>query len=166
MMHTHLSPLSDFLHNALIDLIFSADESVADAVVQKVFSPHLQESDVATSAATTRAKYTKLVQGIRAQFTDRKLVSDTYVLATPADPTNRTGALAATHVLSALQDGRPVIVKLVGVIRVEWVHEDGHEHRGRREVVTEATLLNVSPSRKSIPGTYLQKSPVTLAAEA
>ncbi|KAJ6592576.1 hypothetical protein B0H19DRAFT_1055283 [Mycena capillaripes] len=144
MAHTHLSPLSDFIHDAFLELALSPDDSVAEAVLKKVLSPHVQEGEVATSAVITRAQYIKLIQGIRAQFTDRRLASDTYVLATPADPTNRTGALATTHVLSALQDGKPVIVTLVGVMRIEWIHEDGHEHGGRREVVTEATLLNVS----------------------
>ena len=101
-------------------------------------------SDVATGAHLTLAGFRKLVKGLRAQFSDRKLLNETFIVATPADPSNKTGSIAATHVLSALQDGMPVIVTVVAVLRIEWVLEHGHHDGGRRLIETEAFITNTA----------------------
>lgn len=112
-------------------------------------------SDVATSSHLSRAGFGKVVQGLRAQFLERKLIKETFVIATPADPSNKTGAVAATHVFSAVQDGQDVTVTIVAVLRIEWVQEQQHGHghhhggQGRREVVTEAFLVSTASSAKS-----------------
>ncbi|KAJ7908889.1 hypothetical protein B0H13DRAFT_2015752 [Mycena leptocephala] len=111
--------------------------------------------DVATSSHLSRAGFGKVVQGLRAQFLERKLIKETFVIATPADPSNKTGAVAATHVFSAVQDGQDVTVTIVAVLRIEWVQEQQHGHghhhggQGRREVVTEAFLVSTASSAKS-----------------
>ncbi|KAJ6566091.1 hypothetical protein B0H19DRAFT_1257373 [Mycena capillaripes] len=143
--HIHLSSLPDFIEEAFAQLI-SASDAEADAALTKFWSPHVQESDVATSSHISRAGFRKVVDTIRTQFAERKLVKDNFVVATPADASNRTGALAATHVFTALQDGKPVTVTVVAMLRIEWVHEEGHHHGGRREVVTEAFIINTTSS--------------------
>jgi hypothetical protein len=92
-------------------------------------------------------EYRKLVYNTRSQFTDRRLVEDKFVLATPADPTHKTGAGAVIHVFTALQDGKRVTVTIVGVLRVEWIVDRRHRHPegGSRRIVTESLIMNTSP---------------------
>lgn len=78
-------------------------------------------SEVSTSAPLTRAGFGAVVKGLRAQFTERTFVKETFVLASPEDPRNKTGAVGATHVFAALQDGKAVTVTIVAVLRIEWV---------------------------------------------
>jgi hypothetical protein len=80
---------------------------------------------------------------LRTQFTDRKLLSSTFVLATPVDTTNKTGAVAATHVLTAMQSGVVVTVTIVALLRVAWVEKPGHEQEGSRKIVADAILMNI-----------------------
>lgn len=101
-------------------------------------------SDVATSAHLSQKEYLKAIETLRSQFTDFKIVDEKIVLATPVDASNKTGALSATHVTVALQDGKPVAVTCVAVVRIKWVHEEGHHHGGHREIVTDATIVSVS----------------------
>ncbi|KAF7341389.1 hypothetical protein MVEN_01875500 [Mycena venus] len=150
-----LSPLSDFIHEAFTKVLISPDDTVFQAALDTFWSAHVQESDVATSSHLTRAGFGKVVQGLRAQFLERKLIKESFVIATPADPTNKTGAVAATHLLSAVQDGQDVVVTVVAVLRIKWVQEQKHGHghhhggQGRREVVTEAFIVNTESSAKS-----------------
>jgi hypothetical protein len=62
-------------------------------------------------------EYRKLVDSTHAQFTERKLGDDNFVIATPADSTHRTQAGAVIHVFKALEDEKPVTVTIVGVLR-------------------------------------------------
>ncbi|KAF7354263.1 hypothetical protein MVEN_01114300 [Mycena venus] len=143
--HASLSPLPEFIHDAFIQII-STDDAVSEAALNKFLSPHVQETDVASSSHLSRDGFRQVVKTLRAQITDRKFVDETFVVATPADETNRTGAVAVTHVFTGLQDGKQVIATLVSVLRIKWVHEHGHRDGGRREVVTEAFITNVTSS--------------------
>ncbi|KAJ6617314.1 hypothetical protein B0H10DRAFT_2190060 [Mycena sp. CBHHK59/15] len=139
-----LSSLPDFVHEAFTQVIILTDDAVSDAALHKFWSPHVKESDVATSSHLSLAGFRDVVQGIRTQFTDRTFVKETFVIATPADPNNKAGAVAATHVFTGRQDGQRVTVTIVAVLRIKWVQEHGHHHGGRREVVTEAFIMNTS----------------------
>ncbi|KAJ6492083.1 hypothetical protein C8R45DRAFT_1212923, partial [Mycena sanguinolenta] len=117
--NTELSSLPDFIHEAFAQLI-STNDTVSDAALQTFYSPDVQAIDVATSSNLTRAAFGDLVQSFRAQLSQRQVISEIFVIATPADPTNRTGALAATHVFSAVQDGQQVAVTIASLLRIEW----------------------------------------------
>ncbi|KAJ6566093.1 hypothetical protein B0H19DRAFT_1066442 [Mycena capillaripes] len=144
--HTHLSSLPDFTHEAFIQAVISTSDAEAEAAFAKFWSPHVQENEVATSSQISLAGFRKVVNTLRTRFSERKFVKEDFVIATPADPSNRTGAVAATHVFTALQDGEPVTVTIVAVLRIKWIHEEGHHHGGRREVVTEAFIINTTSS--------------------
>ncbi|KAJ7440059.1 hypothetical protein B0H11DRAFT_549034 [Mycena galericulata] len=147
-----LSSLPDFIHEAFTGVLISADDAASEAALHYFWSSHVQESDVATSSHLSRAGFGKVIQGLRAQFLERKFISEAFVIATPADPSDKMGAVAATHVFSAVQDGQDVVVTIVAVLRIKWVqHGHGHHHggEGRREVVTEAFIVNAASSTKS-----------------
>ncbi|KAJ7478342.1 hypothetical protein FB451DRAFT_1557036 [Mycena latifolia] len=128
LSHPALSSLEAFIHEAFGQAAISPDDAVSEAAITKFWSAHVQENEVATSSHFSLAGFRK-----------------TFVLATPADPSNRTGAVAATHVFTALQDGQAVTVTVVAVLRIKWVPEHGHHHNGgRREVVTESYVINTS----------------------
>ncbi|KAJ7872955.1 hypothetical protein B0H13DRAFT_2553008, partial [Mycena leptocephala] len=139
-----LSPLPDFIHEVFAQLT-STNDTVFEAALNNFYSPLVQASDVATSSNLTRTAFGELVQGLRTQLSERQLIKEIFVVATPADPTNRTGALSATHVLSAVQDGQQVIVTIASLLRIEWIQEEGDDQGGRREVVTEALITNAAP---------------------
>jgi hypothetical protein len=105
----------------------------------------LSPSDVATSSNLTRDAFGELVQGLRTQLSERQLIKEIFVVATPADPTNQTGALSATHVLSAVQDGQQVVVTIASLLRIEWIQDEADDQGGRREIVTEALITNMAP---------------------
>ncbi|KAJ7262559.1 hypothetical protein C8J57DRAFT_1471140, partial [Mycena rebaudengoi] len=113
-----LSPLPDFIHEAFAQLT-SINDTVFEAALHNFYSPHVQASEVATSSNLTRAAFGELVQGLRTQLSQRQLIREIFVVATPADPTNRTGALAATHVFSAVQDGQQVVVTIASLLRIQ-----------------------------------------------
>ncbi|KAF7336369.1 hypothetical protein MVEN_02185400 [Mycena venus] len=142
-----LSPLSDFIHDVFEQLVISPHDADATAALDTFFAPNFEEINVATGVVLDLAEYRKLVHSTRAQLTDRKLVSDKFILATPADPTHRTGGGAVIHVFTALQDGKRVTVTIVGVVRIEWVvdHKHGHQEGGSRRIVTESLIMNTSP---------------------
>ncbi|KAJ6492086.1 hypothetical protein C8R45DRAFT_928392 [Mycena sanguinolenta] len=161
--NTELSSLPDFTHEVFAQLI-STNDTVFEAALQNFYSPDVQAmlelpllatihriltspfpSDVATSSNLTRAAFGDLVQGLRTQLTQRQLISEIFVVATPADPTNQTGALAATHVFSAAQDGQQVVVTIASLLRIEWVQDEVYDDRGHREIVTEALITNTAP---------------------
>jgi hypothetical protein len=102
-------------------------------------------SDVATSSNLTRAAFGELVRGLRTQLSERQLIKETFAVATPADPTNQTGAIAATHVLSAVQDEQQVVVTIASLLRIEWVQDEAYDQEGHREVVTEALITSAVP---------------------
>ncbi|KAJ7141789.1 hypothetical protein C8R43DRAFT_1017210 [Mycena crocata] len=141
-----LSSLPDLVHEAFVAAVIQPDDALADAALHKFWSPHVQESDVATSSHFSLAGFHKLIYQIRSTFAARSLVNETFVVATPADPSNRTGAVAATHVFTGLQDGERVTVTVVAVLRIEWVYEHGHHRGGRRQVVTEAFIMSTKPT--------------------
>ncbi|KAJ6460291.1 hypothetical protein C8R45DRAFT_1221145 [Mycena sanguinolenta] len=146
---TVLPPLPDFIRESFIDVLISPDDAVFEAALKTFWSPRVQETDVAISSHLTRAAFGKFVQGLRTQFSERKLVKETFVIATPADSSNKTGAVAATKVFSALQgkggQQQQVVVTVVAVMRIEWVPDRDHNYGGRREIVTEAFITNTAP---------------------
>ncbi|KAJ7633660.1 hypothetical protein DFH06DRAFT_1437737 [Mycena polygramma] len=135
-----LSPLPDFIHEAFVGAVISPDDATSAATLTKFWAPDVQESDVATSSHISLAGFRQVVNTIRTTFTERKFVTETFLIATPADPTNKSGAAAAKHVFTALQDGKPVTVTIVAVLRINWVQEHSHPDGGHREVVTEAFI--------------------------
>ncbi|KAJ7501546.1 hypothetical protein B0H11DRAFT_1907990 [Mycena galericulata] len=128
-MDAPLSSLPEFMHEAFFQ--------VAISPVQ------VQESDSTTTTDLSRADFGKVLQDLREQLKDRKLTKETFVVATPADPTNRNGGLAATHVLTAMQDGKPVTVTVAAVLRIQWVETSG-DHRGHRQIVTDGFIVNTT----------------------
>ncbi|KAJ7611519.1 hypothetical protein DFH06DRAFT_1147531 [Mycena polygramma] len=140
-----LSPISEFIHEVFEQLIISPDDAVATAALDNYFASNFEEINVATGAALDPTEYRKLVLNTRTQFTERKLVSDKFIIATPADATNRSGAGAVIHVFTALEDGKRVTVTIVGVVRIEWISQQDHHHGGRRQIVTESLIMNTSP---------------------
>ncbi|KAJ6565851.1 hypothetical protein DFH09DRAFT_1314635 [Mycena vulgaris] len=146
--NTPLSTPQDFIHEAFIEAIISPDDAVFNAALPKFWAPHVQEK-VTTSPRARISHLQASTISSRAyalQFSNRKFVKETFVVATPADPSNRTGAVAATHVFSALQDGTAVTVTIVAVQRIKWVEEGGHGHGGRREIVAEAFITSTLSS--------------------
>ncbi|KAJ6565894.1 hypothetical protein DFH09DRAFT_1363661 [Mycena vulgaris] len=143
---TALSSLQDFIHEAFTAAVISPDDAVSDVALHRFWAPQVQESEVATSTHFSLAGFHDVIKSLRTQFSQRTFVKETFVLATPTDTSNRTGAVAATHMFTALQglEGQEVTVTIVAVLRIKWV-EHGHEHRGRREVATEAFIINTSP---------------------
>ncbi|KAJ7817480.1 hypothetical protein B0H13DRAFT_2457510 [Mycena leptocephala] len=139
-----LSPLPDFIHEVFAQLT-STNDTVFEAALNNFYSPDVQASDVATSSNLTRDAFGELVQGLRTQLFERQLIKEIFVVATPADPTNQTGALSATHVLSAVQDGQQVVVTIASLLRIEWIQDEADDQGGRREVVTEALITNMAP---------------------
>ncbi|KAJ7628138.1 hypothetical protein DFH06DRAFT_1141285 [Mycena polygramma] len=114
-----LSPLSDFIHEAFFDLAISTDDAEAEAALERVLSPHVQETNVATGAVTSRAGYRQIIKSLRAEFTDRKLVKDTYVIATPADASNRTVRKGRFATLSALGRREFQQMKKCGLVKAD-----------------------------------------------
>ncbi|KAJ7137271.1 hypothetical protein C8R46DRAFT_1047594 [Mycena filopes] len=140
-----LSALGDFMHEVFEELVMSPDDAVVDAALAKYFASNFEDINVATGVALNHDACYKLAHDIRAQFTHRKLVSDKFIIATPADPTHRTGAGAVIHVFTALERGKGVKVTIVSVVRIEWVPKHGHEHGGQRQLVTESLIMNTEP---------------------
>ncbi|KAJ6622182.1 hypothetical protein B0H10DRAFT_2214544 [Mycena sp. CBHHK59/15] len=104
-----------------------ADDTVSAAAVKHFWSPHVQvqESDSTTMKDLSRVGFGKVLQDLREQLTDRKLTKETFVVATPADPANGNGGLAATHVLTAMQEGKPITVTVAEVLWIQWVETNG-----------------------------------------
>ncbi|KAK7036232.1 hypothetical protein R3P38DRAFT_3485127 [Favolaschia claudopus] len=143
---TSLSTLPELIHEAFGKLLISADDSVSQDALTHFWSPHVQETDVSTTSHFSREKFGELIGQLRAQYTNRKLVSEAYVITTPQDKTRRTGSLAATHVFTACEEAKEVTVTVVAVLRIGWVSESTHghhDHGGHREVVTEAFIIGV-----------------------
>ncbi|KAJ7617632.1 hypothetical protein DFH06DRAFT_1342782 [Mycena polygramma] len=143
-MPKDVSSLSDYIREVFALVALSPDDKVSQEALKKFFSPHAEETDVATGTVYSRKEYLKVVKTLREELTDRKLVSQTVVIATPADPSNRMGALATTHVVNAVQNGKPVTATCVLSMRIQWVPEEGHEEGGHREIISDASILNVS----------------------
>lgn len=102
-------------------------------------------SDVATGTNRSRTEYIDFVETLRKGYSDRKLVTESVLVATPADASNKTGAVATTHVITGVQDGKTITITCVAVMRIKWVHKEGHPQGGDREISTDATVLNFSP---------------------
>ncbi|KAJ7625201.1 hypothetical protein B0H17DRAFT_1151219 [Mycena rosella] len=136
-------------------LLTSTNDTVSEAALLRFYSPDVQATlefpffcgtiDVATSSNLTRAAFGDLVQGLRTQFPQRQLIKEIFVVATPADPTNRTGAIMATHILSAVQDGQQLVLTVASLLRINWVQNEAWDQGGRRQVVTEALITNIVP---------------------
>ncbi|KAJ6468180.1 hypothetical protein DFH09DRAFT_1481849 [Mycena vulgaris] len=139
-----LSPLPEFIHDVFAQLT-STNDTVSEAAVLRFYSPDVQATDVATSSKLNCTAFGELVQGLRTQFPQRQLTNEIFVIATPADPTNRTGAVLATHILSAVQDGQQLVVTIASLIRVNWVQDEAWDQGGRRQIVTEALIPNIVP---------------------
>ncbi|KAJ6484305.1 hypothetical protein DFH09DRAFT_1340074 [Mycena vulgaris] len=140
--NTVLSPLPEFIHDVFAQLT-SRNDIVSEAALLRFYSPDVQATDVATSSNLNRTAFGELVQGLRAEFPQRQLSKEIFVVATPADPTNRTGAVLATHILSAAQDGQQLLVTIASLIRVNWAQHEAWDQGGYRQVVTEALITNI-----------------------
>ncbi|KAJ7777487.1 hypothetical protein B0H14DRAFT_3508091 [Mycena olivaceomarginata] len=159
----HSSPLPDFIHEVFAQLT-STNDTVFEAGPEQLLlagSPGKVRvtlvsnvgkdtdvsltSDVVTSSNLTRAAFGELVRGLRTELSERQLIKETFAVATPADPTNQTGAIAATHVLSAVQDEQQVVVTIASLLRIEWVQDEAYDQEGHREIVTEALITNAVP---------------------
>lgn len=80
-----------------------------------------------------------LIFATRSRLTNRQLLSQTIVVApTPGDEEGRTGTVSESHQFSALQDGKEVIVTMVGVLQIGW-----DEVKMRRQLTIESFLLVV-----------------------
>ncbi|KAJ7617689.1 hypothetical protein DFH06DRAFT_1483493 [Mycena polygramma] len=143
-MPKQLSTLSHFISEVFKEVTLSKSDAEAKAAIDKFWAPQVEENDVPTSIQRTRAEYEKVVKTLRDELPDRKLVSETTIIATPADPSHKTGAVATTHVMTAVQNGKPVIVTCVAAMRIQWVAEEGHEEGGHREIISDASLLSIS----------------------
>ncbi|KAJ6452163.1 hypothetical protein C8R47DRAFT_1083813 [Mycena vitilis] len=159
-MPKQLSTLSEFISEVFKEVTLSKSDAEAKAAIDKFWAPQVEEkqgvylfkirlanpfaSDVPTSAQRTRAEYEKVVKTLRDELPVRKLISETTIIATPADSSHKTGAVATTHVMTAVQNGKPVIVTCVAALRIQWVAEDGHEEGGHREIISDASLLSIS----------------------
>ncbi|KAJ6563022.1 hypothetical protein DFH09DRAFT_1159154 [Mycena vulgaris] len=142
---TTLSPLTDFVHDAFTEMLISTDDAVFEAALHKFVSPNVVESDVATSTQLDRDGLGKVIRQLRTGFTERKFVSETFIVADPADPTNKSGAVGGFHIISALQDGKPVTLTAVVALRVKWIPAHGHHHGGKRQLVTNAWITSTGP---------------------
>ncbi|KAJ7478339.1 hypothetical protein FB451DRAFT_1172670 [Mycena latifolia] len=141
--NTSLSSLEDFIREAVVQ-VFSPDDAVSEAALAKFWSPKFQDSEVATGERYGLAGFAGLIRGLRTQLSERTLVKETFVVATPADATNRSAAVGTTHGYSAVQDGRAVTATCVAVLRIKWVPEHGHHHGGRTEVAALASIIDIS----------------------
>jgi hypothetical protein len=84
-----------------------------------------------------------VLRTLRATISERKLISESFVVGTPADPTGKTGALAHTSVFSGVKDGVEVTGTVVAVLKIVWVHGSEHKHGGHRLIVTESFISAV-----------------------
>ncbi|KAJ6545464.1 hypothetical protein B0H19DRAFT_1266897 [Mycena capillaripes] len=141
----HLSSIANFANEAFVGTAINPDDDAAEAALATHYAPHVRVTEVetTTTADLSRGDFQAFIQTLRTQLTDRKLLSATFVLATPADTTNRTGAVAATHVLTAMQGGVDVTVTIVALLRIVWVAKPEHEQGGSRKIVTDAILMNI-----------------------
>ncbi|KAF8192232.1 hypothetical protein K438DRAFT_1762232 [Mycena galopus ATCC 62051] len=160
---TALSPLPDFVHEVFAQLT-STNDTVSQAALNNFYSPDFLGSDVASTTNLTRADFGEVVQGLRAQLSQRQLIGETFAVATPADPTNRTGALAATHVLSAVQDGQQVVATIVSLLRIEWIQDEAYDQGGRREISWEKTVLPAGTSLLKAGHQHMTASSLDVAA--
>jgi hypothetical protein len=85
-----------------------------------------------------------MVLTLRSDFTNRVIVSESFVVATPRDPTEKTGAVGFTHVFTGVKAGANVTVTVAAVLRVNWVEDRAHPHGGHRQIVAEAFVMNMS----------------------
>jgi hypothetical protein len=111
------------------------------------FSPKKQAFFTVLTQSSHRdngVKYTfkalhDLIFATRSRLTNRQLLSQTIVVApTPGDGEGRTGTVSESHQFSALQDGKEVIVTIVGVLQIGW-----DEVKMRRQLTMESFLLVV-----------------------
>ncbi|KAJ6565895.1 hypothetical protein DFH09DRAFT_1314676 [Mycena vulgaris] len=115
-----LSPLPEFIHEAFVETVISPDDAVAEPALRKCWVAHSVEERIAPSSAQiSLVEFRDVVHGLRTEFSEREFVAETCVVATPADRSNRTGAVGATLVFTALEDGRRVTVSIVAVPRVQ-----------------------------------------------
>ncbi|KAJ7478426.1 hypothetical protein FB451DRAFT_1172756 [Mycena latifolia] len=140
-----LSSLADFVHDAFTQAAISPDDSVSDAAFARFWCMLLTMRADDPTGTHSRAGFRNTVDAMRAQFAERTLLRETFVIATPVDASNRIGAVAATQVLSADQDTAHVTVTVVAMLRIPWVQGRGDQHGGRREIVTDAFIVNVKP---------------------
>ncbi|KAJ7881219.1 hypothetical protein B0H13DRAFT_2345206 [Mycena leptocephala] len=94
---THLSSIADIANEAFVGVAITPD-AAAEAALATHYAPHVRvtEIETTTTAHLTRGDFQAFIQTLCTQFTDRKLLSATFVLATPADTTNKTGAVAVS----------------------------------------------------------------------
>ncbi|KAJ7478340.1 hypothetical protein FB451DRAFT_1172671 [Mycena latifolia] len=114
--HTPLSSLEDWIHE-VVGQVFSLDDAVSEAALTKFWSPHFQDSDVATGKHYNLTGFRDVIHSLRTQLPGRTLVKETIVVATPADPSNRTGAAGTTHVYSAVKDGHAITGTCIAVVQ-------------------------------------------------
>ncbi|KAJ7458328.1 hypothetical protein B0H11DRAFT_2286662 [Mycena galericulata] len=135
--------LTEFIHKAETEVL-TGDDALFESALAKYWAPQVQEEDVATSAHLTRDAFSQFLITMRRAISDRTAVSETYVIATPRDPTEKTGAVGYTHVLTGVQGGVKVTATIVAVMRINWVENKVEAEGGHREIVTESFVVNIS----------------------
>ncbi|KAJ7172914.1 hypothetical protein C8R43DRAFT_1230978 [Mycena crocata] len=115
--------LTEFIHQLELNLV-TGDDACFEATLAKYWSPRGGEENVATGEHLTHAAFRRMLWKLRREISNRALVSETFVIATPHDETERTGAVGYTHVFKGVQAGVAVTVTAVAVLRVNWVEED------------------------------------------
>ncbi|KAJ6555355.1 hypothetical protein DFH09DRAFT_570597 [Mycena vulgaris] len=101
-------PLTDFIRKVELDALTGSDSAFESALVE-CWSPHMENENIATSVRLTHASFRNLILTLRNEITDRTIVSETFVVSTPNDPTERTGAVGYTHVFAGVQGGKKIV---------------------------------------------------------
>ncbi|KAJ6555353.1 hypothetical protein DFH09DRAFT_1318154 [Mycena vulgaris] len=142
MIFITLPDESTFL--TITEFIRTGDDSVFEAALENYWSPDLQEENIATSVSLTHASFRNLLLTLRSEIVGRAPISETFVVSTPADLTEKTGAVGYTHVFTGVQAGKKITATIAAVMCINWVEDPAHVHGGHREIVTEAFVLNIS----------------------
>jgi hypothetical protein len=91
----------------------------------------------------TFSAFHDMLRTLRATISERKLISESFVVGTLADPTGKSGALAHTAVFSGVKDGVEVTGTTVAVLKIVWMHGAEHKHGGHRLIVAESFISAV-----------------------
>ncbi|KAJ6586744.1 hypothetical protein B0H10DRAFT_1961589 [Mycena sp. CBHHK59/15] len=135
---TQTSSLTEFVHDVFIEVFFSPSEAISEAAFHKNWS----RSDIHENQNGTHLSYNEfdtVLKTMRRTITNRKLVSESFVVGTPAsDPTGQTGTVAHTSVFTGIQDGAEITGTIVAVMKVQWVQSPYH---GRHRVFVSDTFV-------------------------
>ena len=90
-------------------------------------------------------QFLKFVENLRAGLSNRKLVSESFVVGTPTDPKGKSGAIAHISHITGIQEGKKVKTAVVGVLNVHWVEDPKEEAGGHRVIVSESFVVATQP---------------------